>query len=353
MASIEEIKTRVRSDFVSELGNDFEQSEVNATADVFAGISYLLELKIDQLSRSIIPNPNMPLEILEIYAGVYNVPKRTSDYSRGQVVVISNRNMVLNSGTRFKSAKDKIYKSEQDANLIPGNNLVSLISEDKGQDTIVTIGSLSLVVSVEGVNSECPIAGSGILGGRDEGTKAELYRDYVRTVQSKAQVGDDDDWNLWVNEPNFVFKGFHFPLWAGPGYIGVTFVVLDEFGEITHGSVENKRIFFDYIESKRIVGPSIVEANIYIKNINIVITSPHNVLNKMDLDKELRQYFIERMIPGGAFIPDGQTSELKKAEITNLVILVTNIFDFTLTLVPDVVLPERGEVFNYGGVKWN
>lgn len=229
--SITDLIDRIAADIETQLpGVDarLRRSNLNILARVEAGVAHSLYGYLDWLARQIMPD-TAEQEHLERWAAIWGVTRQAATYAGGDLSVTGRDTSLIPANTVWTRADGARFLSTAETVIADGAATVSIQAETAGlAGNTDAATSLSLVVTVGGLNSTATVATGGLTGGYDADTDAELLSRLLRRIQYSPQGGAAHDYVTWALAVPGVTRAWSYPLYLGPGTVGVSFVCDDD-----------------------------------------------------------------------------------------------------------------------------
>lgn len=226
--SLEEIVARVQTDIEGALeGADarLRRSVENALSLALGGASHTLHAHLDWSAAQLFPD-SAEREHVVRHAGVYGLTRKPPTAAQGYVTITGVNGSVSPSGTLRQRAGATVYEQLGDATITGGAATILVRATTKGIGTNAEAGTvLSLVSPVVGVAAEGEVDVDGITGGVDEEKIEELRARLLARMRLLPQGGGAGDYVQWALEMPGVTRAWERALWAGPGRVGVAFLM--------------------------------------------------------------------------------------------------------------------------------
>jgi uncharacterized phage protein gp47/JayE len=228
--TLKELIKRIESDFESRLtlvGGSLSRSAVAVFSRVVAGATHGLYGFIDYLSRQFFADTADDFW-LQKKAAVYGITKIAANFAAGPIVFTGTDGAVVLAGTDLKRSDGATFTTLADATISGGVATATVDAEIAGFAANTAAGIvLTLVEPVEGVQSGATVDAAGIVDGTNiEGTESLRARLLDRKRQPPAG-GAAFDYPRWAKEVSGVTRAWVYPVYLGPGTVGVAFVTDD------------------------------------------------------------------------------------------------------------------------------
>ncbi len=229
--TLTELIERARLDVESRLdGADarLRHQMIDVLVRMHAGAMASLYGYLDWASRQILPDTADP-EMLARHASIWGITRKAAFAGGGNVSFDGVAGTAIPAGTLLSAGGESQYRTTE-ATVIGGGGTVTTAAEalGTGAGTAMAEGqSLTLTVPIPGVASIATVATGGISGGGAEESDESLLDRLLRRIQTPPQGGAAGDYVAWGLEQPGVTRVWAYPLWLGPGTVGVTFVLDD------------------------------------------------------------------------------------------------------------------------------
>lgn len=250
--SLYDINGRIKTDLETRLsatGAFLRRSVILVIGRVLAGASHLLHGHLGFISQQVLPDTAIKA-YLERWAGIWGIKKKPATFAGGVLRLTGSNGVLIPQFTLFVRSDGVEYESQADTTIVNGTAEISieaLVAGSKGEaDPGV---ELALLSPIAGVNSSGVVDLTGITGGNDEEATEELRGRLLERIQEPPLGGADQDYILWAKSVPGVTRVWVYPLYNGPGTLGLTFV-RDNDNPIIPDVSEVQEVA-DYIESVR------------------------------------------------------------------------------------------------------
>jgi len=298
--SIKEIVDRVKVDFNLRLTGSNETLKftlANVFSYVIAGASHLLHGHLDFISRMAMPDTAEDLYI-ERHGEIWGIKRKPQTYAYGNVKFLGSDGFSVDIGTLLKGANGVEYQTEESGFVVAGELILKVIAKTPGSTgNLAELQTLNLVNPIPGIGTEASIESPGI----NEGTNVESDQSFkdriIDRVRNPISGGTVADYKRWTLEIPGVTRAWVFPLYQGPGTVGVTFVQ-DENLDIIPNSLKIDEVA-EYLDERR---PITAEVNIFAPqtveiDFNIVVT-PDTPEVRSAIEGELKDLIRREASPG-------------------------------------------------------
>lgn len=165
--------------------------------------------------------------LLDVYVPMYlNSGRKPAVAASGLVALTGTAGATIDAGTVWQRRDGVTYTlANEDEIGSNGALTATLICTTAGEDGNTETGAtLSLVTSVDGIDSDAIVLAPGITGGSDIETIDDLRARVVAKRAAGGEVGRAVDWENWALECAGVTRAWAAPQLAGAGTMTVFFV---------------------------------------------------------------------------------------------------------------------------------
>lgn len=308
--TIKELKDRIAGDLNSRLpGTEarLRRSNMGVIATVEAGVAHGLYGYLNYLAEQINVISAEGV-FLERRAREWGILRKQAGFAAGSITYTGQNNLIIPAGTVWQRMDGVEYVSNADGTITGGSVAVAVESIEAGIGGNTDAGlSLSLVTSIEGVDSDAVIGESGITGGIDAETDDELRTRVLYRIQHPPMGGSEYDYVQWAMEVSGVTRAWCKPLWLGAGTVGVTFVMDNQAGSIIPGGAKIAEVLAyimshtDLVTGKQTGRPVTADVTVFAptgKALNLTIAlTPNTVAVKAEVENEVKA-LIREFDPG-------------------------------------------------------
>ncbi|MNF46971.1 Baseplate J-like protein [compost metagenome] len=222
---------------------------LNAISFAFSGAVSGEYDELAWLANQLIPHLSDD-DFLLRWAAFFGVPRKQSTAATGSVSVVVSSVITIPAGTQWRRADGWLYESTADTTASSGGSvLIAAMAIEKGaMGNCVAGTALTLVNPITGVQPIGSAGADGMAGGADQEPIEQLRSRLLLRVQYPPQGGTKWDYERWAREVPGVAMAWCFPLWQGPGTVGITFA-LDGEGDAmfpTDADAERVASYIDY-----------------------------------------------------------------------------------------------------------
>lgn len=309
--TIKELRDRIAGDLNSRLtGTEarLRRSNVGVLATVEAGVAHGLYGYLDYLAGQI-SVVSAEGKYLERRARERGIARKQADFAAGIITVTGQNGKVVPAGTIWQRSDGVEYLSAADGTIVAGTVDITVTAKEAGIDGNTDAGlTLSLVTSIEGVDSDAIVGANGITGGLDAESDEDLRTRLLHRIQYPPMGGSEYDYVRWALEVPGVTRAWCEPLWLGAGTVGVVFVMDNQAGSIIPGSAKIQEVL-DYITShpdpvtgKNIGKPVTADVTVLAptaKALDLTIAlTPNTAAVKTEVENEIKAFIKETGEPG-------------------------------------------------------
>ena len=200
------------------------RSALDVLARTHAGATNGLYGYLDYIARSVLPETAEGTE-LDRRASTWGLLRKGAAPARGQVTLVGVDGALIRANVILLRDDGARYRTIAPATIVAGTALASVEAIDAGSDTDVPAGGrLTFASPVSGVQAIATSA-AGISGGVDEESDTALRARLLARIRTPPRGGAASDWIAWAIEVAGVTRAWAYPNWAGPGTVGLTFVL--------------------------------------------------------------------------------------------------------------------------------
>lgn len=300
--TLAELRDRTASDFISRLnlGPLLPRMVIKILADVLAGVVHSLYGYIQWAARQLFPD-TAELEFLDRWLSIFGLIRKPSTFSTGNMTFTGTAGSVIPAGTAMLRSDGVEYTTTAEGTLSgsPATATIPVTAAVAGSNGTTPAGQIFTLVSpIAGVNSNPTVAGGDIAGGsNEEGDEAARGR-LMQRIQQPPQGGAEHDYEAWALEVSGVTRVWVYPLYLGPGTVGVAIVADDaEDGPIASEQlVEDTQAHVD--EKKPVTAhPTVFTPEAVELDLNITLT-PDTTIIRNAVIAELRDMLRREAKPG-------------------------------------------------------
>ncbi len=204
------------------------RSLVHALVRAEAGVAHGLHGHLAWLSDQIIPD-TAETDMLDRHGSWWGVNRLAAVAATGSVSFTGTDGAVILAGTVIQRQDATQYSTDAEGTIVAGTVDVAVTALVAGSNGNASAGStLELVSAIAGVDSALTVDVDGLVNGADIETDDGLRARLRTRVQQPPHGGASHDYEQWAKQIAGVTRVWSFPLWLGPGTVGVFFVRDDD-----------------------------------------------------------------------------------------------------------------------------
>lgn len=196
----------------------------NALARMHAGALHGLYGYLEYIAKQVIYT-TAEAEYLEQWATIWGIQRVPAGLATGNVTFTGTNGVTIAAGTVLQKADGWQYRTNTDV-IVAGGTATAVVTALLGGasgNALVNV-LLDLTSPLTGVGSTASVASGGLIAGSDAETDAALRARLLARIQTPPHGGAVGDYIAWALEVPGVTRAWCFPLYAGAGTVGVTFV---------------------------------------------------------------------------------------------------------------------------------
>lgn len=225
--SLADLVERVITDIQSRLpGADarLRRSNLNVLARVEAAVAHGLYGFISWLAAQVIID-TAEGAYLERWAAVWSITRKPSAAAAGAVTFTGVDGSEIPAGTVVQRADGAQFTTAAAATIAGGSAVATVQAVLTGVAGNTAAGTqLVLAAQVLGVSAVVKVDAIGLVGGADVETDDALRDRLLLRIRKVPQGGAAHDYEAWALQVPGVTRVWVYPLWMGPGTVGVLFV---------------------------------------------------------------------------------------------------------------------------------
>lgn len=201
-----------------------------------AGAMSALYGKAEWTSRQILPD-TADSDNLARHAGVSGLTRKAAFAGTGNVRFTGVAATAIPAGTVLVATGGIQYQTSGAAVMGGGGFIVVAVEAvEVGAIAAINEGAtLTLASPIAGVTSTAVVQAGGLTPGGAEETDDALLGRLLLRIQTPPQGGSKDDYLDWALPLDGVTRAWVYPLWLGPGTVGLTFAMDDRVNPIPTG----------------------------------------------------------------------------------------------------------------------
>lgn len=219
---------RASDDFDARLpGADsrLRRSVLHVLARMHAAAAYALYGFLNWISLQVFPD-TAETEQLARWAAIWGVARKAAVPAAGAVNVTGTNGAVLPIATPLVRSDGAEYRTIAQVVIAAGIAAPEVEAIVAGSAGNAPAGQRLVFSSpVAGVNANALVAGGGLIGGADEESDESLRARLLDRIRRPPHGGNADDYRRWALEVPEVTRAWVYPLYLGPGTVGVAFVM--------------------------------------------------------------------------------------------------------------------------------
>lgn len=158
------------------------------------------------------------------WASIYGLTRKAGVAASGTITVTGTAGAVIPAGSELQRADEALFKTDAQLTLTGTSGAVSVTAVTPGADGNTLAGTaLSFTSPVANVTSDATVS-VAISGGSDAESDDDLRSRLLDHIRTPPQGGADADYKEWAGSVTGVTRVWPYPLWMGPGTVGITFV---------------------------------------------------------------------------------------------------------------------------------
>lgn len=324
-------------------------SNLNVMARVQAGGLHGLYGYQDWIARQI-PFDTAEAEILERWAGIWNITRKPAASATGQVTFTGNDLAAIPAGTVLQRTDGREYATTADVAIAGTTALATVVAVLPGLAGNLGAGAkLKMVSSIAGVDTTAVVGTGGLVAGADAESDQALLTRFLARIRMPPHGGSKQDYLAWTLEVPGVTRAWVDQLLdvdgdPVPGTVWVRFVCDDQVGGIIPNAAKVAEVQA-YLDARRPVTAEVVVTAPTPKPLDLVIAGldPANDDVKAAIEAEVADLLRRE---GG----DGDT--LLLSHIREAISLALGERDHQLTAPVANVTHARGEIPVMGTTTW-
>lgn len=338
-----DIIARIFADISSRLGLKFailRRSVVGVLSIAYGGAVHLLYGRLDTIAKEAMPDT--AIDSLPRWAAIWNVPQKSADFAHRTVNftgTINGKKVI--AGSILNRSDGVQYSLDADVTIVAGVASGNVTAVNTGAIGNADVGvQLSLVNPVDGVSSTVTVAAGGADGVDIEDIEVWRAR-LIARIQKPPYGGNASDYERWALEVAGVTRAWVYPLYLGPGTVGIAFVrdndasFIPDAGEVAAVQA--------YIDARRPVTatPTVFAPLAVVQNFSI--SGTFDAATKAAITAQLADFFKRESIPGGT---------LYLSRINEAIGLAQGETDHVLTIPAANVVRTAGQITTMGVITW-
>lgn len=238
---------------------------------------------------------------LEQWAAVYGLSRKPSVEAFGSASFGATLGSEMPAGTLVRSTTGQDYTVADTVTAQAGGSIqVDLLAVVGGLKGNASTGQkLALVSPIAGITNPGTVIAPGLIGGLDAETDDQLRERLLVRIRNAPKGGAAADYATWALEVQGITRAWVYPLWAGPGTVGVTFVLDGQAGSILPNSTKVAEVLA-YLNARRPVTAQVFAFAPTLAPVNLTIAlQPNTAEVKAAVAASLADLFSRESEPGG------------------------------------------------------
>jgi uncharacterized phage protein gp47/JayE len=343
--TLKEVRTYTRDYVLAQLGAKamVPNSVLRIMSDAMSGLSHLVLLYIDWLSKQLLPD-TAETEWLDRHGQIWLVNadgskgRKAATYAHGDLLFTGVTGIIVPSGTLLGAASGIQYQTTADATMGDSGAIASAVSLTAGiQGNLPDGQSIGLTSPLTNVDASATTYGD-MTGGADTETDDELRERILRRIQQPPMGGAQYDYEAWALAVPGVTRAWAAPE-QGVGTITVRFL-MDDLRASDDGwpTPEDVRTVANYIDSKRPVTVKDCFVLAPIKEfIDVTIANlvPDTTNVRGAIEQSIRDMLFAKAMPGQTIFA---------AWISYAIMNAQGVQEFNLVTDEDYLMPSLGHM---------
>jgi len=246
--SLQIIVDRIIADFQTRItgaASLLRRSTLNVVSKVNAGAFHLLYEYLDYQARQLFVSTADEAG-LDAHAFEYGLSRRTAVVATGITLVTGITGIIIPAGSELQSIVENVYTTDVEVTISNGQADLSVTAAVPGSDSNDDSGIILTFISpIVGVNTSTVVNSDGLVNGKDEEFDNELRDRILLRKRQPPYGGTETDFLNWTLEYPGVTRAWIFPIYHGPGTVGVAFVRDNDISIIPNA--EKRQEVYDYL----------------------------------------------------------------------------------------------------------
>lgn len=255
--TLRELVIRIQTDIVISLSTVaaiVRKATSRILGKITAGAAHLLYGYIDDRALQMFVSSAQG-EYLDLHAADWTLPRKAATFATGSIVCTGQNGAVIPAGSIVQNSNGNQFVTDADGTIVNETVTIAVTAQEPGKAANTEAGEvITFVSTIDGVESEAEVSGTGITGGTDTEDDEPLRNRILTKKRLTGLGGNESDWITWVK--NFgslqATRVWAFPQYNGSRTVGI-FFVLDNAENIIP-SAENVAAVQTYLRSLRPVG---------------------------------------------------------------------------------------------------
>ena len=344
--SLSTIINRIKNDLESRLTTGaavLRRAFIKVLSIVVGGAIHSLYGLIDFITKQLFVD-TAELPYLIRHGSIFNVNQKQATFSVGPVIFTGINGTIIPALTQVQRSDGVVFQTDDEVTIAAGEAIASVTCLTAGEDGNTDEDTiLSLSSPIVGADNQATVGVGGLVDGTDVEDQ-ELYRArVVARMQAPPLGGAESDYKAWALEVPGVTRAWVYPLYLGPGTVGITFVVDGEVDIIpTPTKVTEVQA---YIDARRpVTAEAIVFAPIETQLDFDISLTPDTTPVRAAVQAELEDMLMRDAEPAGTIFI---------SRINEAISIAAGEEDHTLNDPTGDVTAGAGELFTMGTITWS
>ncbi len=346
--SLADLVTRTKTDFEARLGTNgpvLRRAFITVLARVYAGLMYLLYGFLNWIFLQVMPDTAEEENLLR-HASFYGVQQKQATFAVGNIIpATATAGTVVPQGTQFQTAQNVVYSTSAAYTCLGTGDVIPVVSAVAGSSgNLIPLSALTILSPITGLSSNATVDASGLNGGTDTETDAALLARVLQRIQNPPLGGTAPDYVTWALSVSFVTRAWPFPLFLGPGTMGLAFVEDNNAAGIfpNAADVATVQAYLDSVRPVTVKQLTVFAPTDFPVAMSIHLV-PNNTATQAAVTAQLNDMFT-RLASPGVVIPISQV--LQSIEIA------TGVTDSTLVSPTTAITPGATALPRLGVITW-
>lgn len=344
--TLSELKDRVKTDIETRLatGKLLPRSFLGILGTALAGATHTLHGHIVWATNQLFADTAQQ-EYLERMASIWGIERVAAVFSTGSVDLTGTDGTVIPSGIRLKRSDGEFYITTASGTIAGGSSTITAQAVNAGATANAEAGtSLSLVTSVEGIDTAVTVATGGFTNGADSENDEALRTRLIDRIQQPPHGGATFDYEKWAKEVNGVTRAWVYALQGGVGTVHLTFVQDGETDIIPDAAkVQEVQDYIDGDYRRPVTANLTVFAPVAVPMDFTIALTPDTSEIRAAVENSIKEMLTREAEPGGTIL----ISKIREA-----VSIASGENDNTVTAPAGDVPHSFGQIATMGTITW-
>lgn len=320
------------------------RSNLNIIAKIISVVAHGLHGHIAFLVEQIFPKTATSQYLYRIASFWLAVPRKAASFATGQVVLTGTNGILIPAGSIVSRSDGIEYDTDADVSIVAGQAIANVSCLTAGQTgNAVASTQLTLSSPIAGINGAALVHSTGISGGADQETDAELSNRVIKRVQNPPHGGSKLDFEQWALEVPGVTRAWPYPNELGAGTLTLRFVRDNDVSLIPDaGEVATVQAYIDNLRPTSLKAFNVVAPVAAALNFTINLT-PDTAAVRAAVEAELRDLIQRQAVPGGTIL----LSHIREA-----ISIAAGETDYVMSVPAANVINTTGLITTFGVVTW-